>query len=87
MASSLGDLYSTPQNEMEDEPKPDFAHDHHNILPPNILQFSGSLPLMPISRPSDDTIKERLRNLHWYLPSAEKAAELRDLYYTYAAWM
>jgi hypothetical protein len=72
---------------MEDEPKHEYFHDLRGILPADILQFSGSLPLMPSSRPSDDTIKERLRNLRWYLPSAEKAAELRDLYYTYAAWM
>lgn len=76
------------QNEMEDEPK-DFprTHDLRSILPADILQFSGSFPLSPVVRPSLDTVKERLRNLHWYLPTAEKAAELRDLYYTYAAWM
>jgi hypothetical protein len=73
------------QNEMECEAKDDARL--RGILPAEILQFSGSLPLTPLSRPSVDTVKERLRNLHWYLPSAEKAAELRDLYYTYAAWM
>ena len=72
---------------MEDEPKHETTHDLRSTLPADILQFGSSLPLSPINRPSDDTIKERLRNLHWYLPSAEKAAELRDLYYTYAAWM
>lgn len=72
---------------MEDEPKHDRTHDLRNILPADILQFSSSLPLAPLNRPSVDTVKERLRNLHWYLPSAEKAAELRDLHYTYAAWM
>ena len=72
---------------MEDEPKQETTHDLRSILPSDILQFSSSLPLSSISRPSDDTIKERLRNLHWYLPSAEKAAELRDLYYMYAAWL
>jgi hypothetical protein len=72
---------------MEEEPKHERTYDLRNILPADILQFSGSLPLSPISRPSVDTVKERLRNLHWYLPSAEKAAELRDLHYTYAAWM
>jgi hypothetical protein len=72
---------------MEGEPKDERTHELRNILPADILQFSGSLPLSSIGRPSDDTVKERLRNLHWYLPSAEKAAELRDLYYTYAAWM
>lgn len=75
------------QNELEDEPKDEYNHDLRNILPADILQFSGSLPLSPVSRPSADTVKERLRNLHWYLPSAEKAAELRDVYYMYAAWM
>jgi hypothetical protein len=76
------------QNQMEDEAKDDSGtHDLRGILPLEILQFSGSLPLTPLSRPSVDTVKERLRNLQWYLPSAEKAAELRDLYYTYAAWM
>ncbi|KAI0296024.1 fungal-specific transcription factor domain-containing protein [Russula brevipes] len=79
--------FANSWNEMEDEPKDDRTHDLRNILPVDILQFSGSVPLSPISRPSVDTVKERLRNLHWYLPSAEKAAELRDLYYTYAAWM
>ena len=72
---------------MEDEPKHDRTYDLRNILPADILQFSGSIPLAPLNRPSVDTVKERLRSLHWYLPSAEKAAELRDLYYTYAAWM
>ena len=72
---------------MHYEPKHERTHDLRNILPTDILQFSGSFPLSPISRPSDDTIKERLRSLHWYLPPAEKAAELRDLYYMYAAWM
>jgi hypothetical protein len=75
------------QNEMEDEPKHERPHDLRNILPADILQFSNSLPLSPLIRPSVDTVKERLRNLHWYLPSAEKAAELREVYYTYAAWM
>jgi hypothetical protein len=76
------------QNEMEDEPKDEpRTHDLRNTLPAEILQFSGSFPLSPTVRPSLDTVKERLRNLHWYLPTAEKAAELRDLYYTYAAWM
>ncbi|KAH9989846.1 hypothetical protein BJV77DRAFT_1015520, partial [Russula vinacea] len=70
-----------------DEPKHERPHDLRNILPADILQFSNSLPLSPLIRPSVDTVKERLRNLHWYLPSAEKAAELRDVYYTYAAWM
>jgi hypothetical protein len=79
--------YILSQNEMEEEPKHERTYDLRNILPADILQFSGSLPLSPISRPSVDTVKERLRNLHWYLPSAEKAAELRDLHYTYAAWM
>jgi hypothetical protein len=73
---------------MECEEKDDVrTHDLRGILPAEILQFSGSLPLTPLNRPSVDTVKERLRNLHWYLPPAEKAAELRDLYYTYAAWM
>ncbi|KAI9511531.1 hypothetical protein F5148DRAFT_1274173 [Russula earlei] len=79
--------FANSWNEMEDEPKHERTHDLRNILPGDILQFSSSLPLSPISRPSVDTVKERLRNLHWYLPSAEKATELRDLYYTYAAWM
>ncbi|KAI0305952.1 hypothetical protein B0F90DRAFT_1623878 [Multifurca ochricompacta] len=76
------------QNEMEDGPYEDpRVHELRNILPAEILQFSASLPLSPISWPSLDIAKERLRNLHWYLPTAEKAAELRDLYYTYGAWM
>ncbi|KAH9975864.1 hypothetical protein BGW80DRAFT_1436388 [Lactifluus volemus] len=77
--------FANSWNEMECEAKDDARL--RGILPAEILQFSGSLPLTPLSRPSVDTVKERLRNLHWYLPSAEKAAELRDLYYTYAAWM
>ena len=72
---------------MEDELKHDRTYDLCNILPADILQFSSSIPLSPLNRPSVNTVKERLRILHWYLPSAEKAAELRDLYYTYAAWM
>ena len=73
---------------MGDEPKDDSrSHDLRNILPAEILQFSGSFPLAPVVRPSSDTVKERLRNFHWYLPTAEIAAELRDHYYNYAAWL
>ena len=73
---------------MEDEPKDvPRSHDLRNILPAEILQFSGSFPLAPVVRQSLDTVKERLRNFHWYLPTAEKAAELRDLYFNYAAWL
>ncbi|KAI0272650.1 fungal-specific transcription factor domain-containing protein [Gloeopeniophorella convolvens] len=75
------------QNEMEDEVKDDRAPELRNILPAELLQYSGSFPLSPMNRPSLDTVKERLRNLHWYLPTAEKASELRDLYFMYAAWM
>jgi hypothetical protein len=72
------------EDKAEDDPR---SHDFRNILPAEILQFSGSFPLAPVVRPSLDTVKERLRNFHWYLPTAEKAAELRDIYFTYAAWL
>ena len=30
---------------------------------------------------------ERLRSLFWYLPPADEAAELRQIYFQHAAWM
>ncbi|KAI0065622.1 hypothetical protein BV25DRAFT_1906166 [Artomyces pyxidatus] len=76
------------QNEQPDEETNDtIAAEVRGILPAEILQFSASFPLSPINEVSMDVVGDRLRNLHWYLPSADKAAGLRDTYYTHAAWM
>ncbi|KAI0044511.1 hypothetical protein FA95DRAFT_1522724, partial [Auriscalpium vulgare] len=74
------------QNE-DDEDKETVGPELRSILPPEILKFSAAFPLSPINEVSTDIVADRLRNLHWYLPSGERAAELRDTYYTYAAWM
>ncbi|EIN06066.1 hypothetical protein PUNSTDRAFT_54365 [Punctularia strigosozonata HHB-11173 SS5] len=57
------------------------------ILPPQILAMTGTFPLPPVVSPGMERAADRLAALYWYLPPAARAAELRDVYYTYAAWM
>lgn len=57
------------------------------VLPPQILSATGTFPMSLISSPHLTMPKETLESLYWYLPSADQAAHLRDVYYQYAAWM
>ncbi|KAI0321021.1 fungal-specific transcription factor domain-containing protein [Amylostereum chailletii] len=71
----------------EDSQEDRMQQELKGLLPAEILDVSGALPLSPVNAPSIESLGDRLRNLHWYLPSAAKAIELRDIYYAYAAWM
>ncbi|CCM00385.1 uncharacterized protein FIBRA_02415 [Fibroporia radiculosa] len=60
------------------------------LLPPEILALSGVFPVAPHIQPtleSESDRLERLRTLFWYLPPADEAAELRQIYYQHASWM
>jgi hypothetical protein len=58
-----------------------------NVLPQDILGRSSAFPISPTSLPNFEIENLQLQNLLWYLPTADKAAELRVLYYQHAAWM
>jgi hypothetical protein len=49
--------------------------------------MTGTFPTSLMSGPHIQVPKETLESLYWYLPNAEQAAHLRDVYFQYAAWM
>ncbi|KZT70758.1 hypothetical protein DAEQUDRAFT_667064 [Daedalea quercina L-15889] len=60
------------------------------MLPPEILTMAGVFPVashLPPTLESDADRLDNLRSLFWHLPPANEAAELRQIYYTHAAWM
>ncbi|KAI0924799.1 hypothetical protein AcW2_005572 [Taiwanofungus camphoratus] len=66
-----------------------FAH-LRKLLPPEVLALSGLFPVaphIPLTPDAESDRLERLRTLFWYLPPADEAAELRQIYFTHAAWM
>ncbi|KAH8093729.1 fungal-specific transcription factor domain-containing protein [Cristinia sonorae] len=61
-----------------------------HVLPQEVLALAGFFPVAPNIPPTVDyemEKMERLRSLSWYLPRADEAADLRQIYYTHAAWM
>ncbi|KAF8885022.1 fungal-specific transcription factor domain-containing protein [Infundibulicybe gibba] len=73
------------------ETQDDDEQDNHlanlqTLLQPEILTRAAAFPVSPVSHPSDHE-NFSLQNLFWYLPPAEKAIELRSIYYSHAAWM
>ncbi|KAJ6485924.1 fungal-specific transcription factor domain-containing protein [Mycena sanguinolenta] len=75
------------QNETaeEDEPEDDLLTRLQNVLPAHILTRAAAFPISPVTPPAHEG--ESLRSLFWYLPPGVKAAALRDIYFTHAAWM
>ncbi|KAJ7257904.1 fungal-specific transcription factor domain-containing protein [Mycena haematopus] len=73
------------QNETaeEDEPEDDHLTSLQSVLPAHILTRAAAFPISPVAPPAH----ESLRSLFWYLPPGAKAAALRDIYFTHAAWM
>ena len=58
-----------------------------NVLPPEILALRNHLiPSSPSLSPTSSE-NERLKTLLWYIPTFDRAAYLRDIYYERAAWM
>ncbi|KAJ7695118.1 fungal-specific transcription factor domain-containing protein [Mycena rosella] len=74
------------QNETaeEDEPEDDHLASLQSVLPAHILARAAAFPISPVAPPTEN---ESLRSLFWYLPAGAKAAALRDIYFTHAAWM
>jgi hypothetical protein len=58
-----------------------------NILPPDVLGHSSAFPIGPTRLPNFDLENIHLQNLVWYLPTADNALELKQVYYQHAAWM
>ncbi|KAJ7460587.1 fungal-specific transcription factor domain-containing protein [Mycena latifolia] len=74
------------QNETaeDEEPEDDHLTSLQSVLPAHILTRAAAFPISPIAPPTEG---ESLRSLFWYLPAGAKAAALRDIYFTHAAWM
>ncbi|KAG7093830.1 hypothetical protein E1B28_007469 [Marasmius oreades] len=75
------------QNESSED---DDQQDNHlgtlqSMLPIPILNRAAALPITTVAQPEPASVA--LQSLYWYLPSTERAAELRSIYYRYAAWM
>ncbi|KAF9258728.1 hypothetical protein L218DRAFT_964266 [Marasmius fiardii PR-910] len=75
------------QNEAGED---DDQQDNHlitlqSVLPVPILNRAAALPIAAVAQPEPAPVV--LQSLYWYLPSTERAAELRTIYYRYAAWM
>ncbi|KIY69236.1 hypothetical protein CYLTODRAFT_452841 [Cylindrobasidium torrendii FP15055 ss-10] len=78
------------QNEQNEEPTQyrDPAANLVGILPQEILQRAAAFPVTPgLHATSSDSDPACIQNLLWYLPEAQRAAELRDIYYRHAAWL
>ncbi|KAJ7132076.1 fungal-specific transcription factor domain-containing protein [Mycena epipterygia] len=74
------------QNETaEEEPEDDHLTSLQSVLPAHILTRAAAFPISPVTPPAHEG--ESLRSLFWYLPPGAKAAALRDIYFTHAAWM
>lgn len=79
------------QNEERREQELDNRRDNlKRVLPQEILTMAGVFPVashLPSTTESDADRLHNLRSLFWYLPPADEAAELRQIYYQHAAWM
>ncbi|KAG6916551.1 hypothetical protein DXG01_006377 [Tephrocybe rancida] len=56
------------------------------VLPLDILKRASAFPIATTTQ-SPESERAGLQDLFWYLPPADKALELRQLYYSHAAWM
>ncbi|KAJ7576797.1 hypothetical protein C8J56DRAFT_971614 [Mycena floridula] len=71
----------------DDETVDDRVINLQSILPAKILARAAAFPISPVTQPALDSDPVNLQSLYWYLPPADKAAELRSIYYQKAAWM
>ncbi|KAF9059491.1 hypothetical protein BDP27DRAFT_1407611 [Rhodocollybia butyracea] len=77
------------QNETAEDDTPDSSQSNmRNLqayLTPEILARASTLTMTPT--PPEILQPINLQTLFWYLPSSEKAIQLRNIYYRQAAWM
>lgn len=79
-----------PQNE---DPETGDADDRwpslRHLLPNELLSMTGTFPMTLLSSPAvaGGQGKPLIESLYWHLPETTRAAELRDVYYSHAAWM
>ncbi|KAF8633249.1 hypothetical protein AX15_001442 [Amanita polypyramis BW_CC] len=85
---SIANSWYFLRNEMgetQDEDNRQIEVDLRGFLSPQILAKAAAFPISSVA----DSIDKRssIHSLFRYLPSTEKALELRSVYYRYAAWM
>ncbi|KAF7798002.1 hypothetical protein EIP86_009212 [Pleurotus ostreatoroseus] len=59
----------------------------NKLLPPEVLTLAGFFPIAPNISPTTEVEAgrvDRLRSLFWYLPPADEAADLRQIYFQHA---
>ncbi|CAK5273875.1 unnamed protein product [Mycena citricolor] len=69
----------------EEQPEDSHLASLQGMLPEHILTRAAAFPISPVAPPANQG--ESIRGLFWFLPSGAKAAALRDIYFTHAAWM
>ncbi|KAF8074759.1 fungal-specific transcription factor domain-containing protein [Lyophyllum atratum] len=75
------------QNELpEDGDQGDQLATLRTVLPSDILKRASAFPISATNQ-SSESERVGLQDLFWYLPPADKALELRSIYYSHAAWM
>ncbi|KAG6810864.1 hypothetical protein H0H92_010020 [Tricholoma furcatifolium] len=70
----------------EDGEEGDQLANLRTVLPLDILKRASALSIAT-STQSAESERVGLQDLFWYLPSADKALELREIYFRHAAWM
>ncbi|OBZ66412.1 GTP-binding protein Rho3 [Grifola frondosa] len=82
--------YYLTNEDNQDEDRDQRLANLRKLLSPEVLSLSGLFPVapnIPLTLDAETQRIERLRSLFWYLPPADEAAELRQIYYQHAAWM
>lgn len=75
------------QNEQHEQEKEDRLGALRKILPAEILSMAGFFPVAPNVSATPDMVMDRgtrLKNIYWYLPPADEAADLRHIYFQHA---
>ncbi|KAI0691234.1 hypothetical protein BC835DRAFT_1279571 [Cytidiella melzeri] len=88
--SYFGQATGSFQEESRKNEREDRMGALHRILPQEVLSLAGLFPVAPNIPPTAELEAERLerlRGLFWYLPPADEAADLRQIYFQHAAWM
>jgi hypothetical protein len=85
LSSAQDETDETDETLFENEEDDLFKRLRWEFIPSDILKRAASFPISPKPLDSD---KIGLRILCFYLPSsAERVLELRNIYYSHAAWM
>ncbi|KAG6844556.1 hypothetical protein H0H87_005976 [Tephrocybe sp. NHM501043] len=84
--STANSWYFLQNEQPEDGEHGDQLAGLRTVLPLDILKRASAFPISTTTQ-SPESERAGLQDLFWYLPPADKALELRQIYYSHAAWM